>query len=116
MTAASPPETAMFLPDGDHFVPTMAAQGPWDPTTAHGGPVAGSSRRYNTWYRPLEDQDSIDRAVHWVLGRKDLFLITSGDMDLFPLIVDAGGRFRKAPPDEQMAQMVSDLGMQPLFT
>jgi hypothetical protein len=41
MTAASPPETAMFLPDGDHFVPTMAAQGPWDPTTAHGGPVAG---------------------------------------------------------------------------
>src|SRR3954468_23689904 len=31
----------MFLPDGDVLVPTLAAQGPWDPTTAHGGPIAG---------------------------------------------------------------------------
>ena len=39
--AAALPETAMFIPDGDRFLPTMAAQGPWDPTTAHGGPIAG---------------------------------------------------------------------------
>jgi hypothetical protein len=39
--AVTRPETAMFIPDGDHFLPTMVAQGPWDPTTAHGGPVAG---------------------------------------------------------------------------
>ena len=32
---------AMFEPDGDRLVPTLGAQGPWDPTTAHGGPVAG---------------------------------------------------------------------------
>ena len=32
---------AMFLPEGDELVPTLAAQGPWDPTTAHGGPIAG---------------------------------------------------------------------------
>ena len=38
---ASLPETAMFIPDGDRFRPTMVAQGPWDPTTAHGGPIAG---------------------------------------------------------------------------
>jgi hypothetical protein len=33
---------AMFLPDEDGaaLVPTLAAQGPWDPTTAHGGPIA----------------------------------------------------------------------------
>lgn len=30
----------MFVPDGDRLVPTASAQGPWDPTTAHGGPVA----------------------------------------------------------------------------
>jgi hypothetical protein len=39
--AGSLPETAMFIPDGDRFLPTLAAQGPWDPTTAHGGPIAG---------------------------------------------------------------------------
>lgn len=31
----------MFITDGDRFVPTIVAQGPWDPTTAHGGPIAG---------------------------------------------------------------------------
>lgn len=84
--------------------------------TAHGGPIAGASRRYNTWYRPLEDQESIDRGVHWVLDRRDLFLVTSGDIDLLPMILDAGRRFVAAPSDDEMAQMVNDLGMQPLFT
>jgi aryl-alcohol dehydrogenase-like predicted oxidoreductase len=27
-----------------------------------------------TWYRPLEDQTDIDKAVHWVLGHEGLFL------------------------------------------
>ena len=31
----------MFERDGDRLVPTLASQGPWDPTTLHGGPVAG---------------------------------------------------------------------------
>ena len=31
----------MFERDGDLFVPTLASQGPWDPTLLHGGPVAG---------------------------------------------------------------------------
>jgi predicted aldo/keto reductase-like oxidoreductase len=85
-------------------------------STAHGGPLAGASRRFNTWYRPLEDQASIDLAVHWVLGRRDVFLITSGDMDLLPMILDAGSRYRTAPSGDEMGQMVADLGMQPLFT
>jgi aryl-alcohol dehydrogenase-like predicted oxidoreductase len=83
---------------------------------AHGGAKAGQTGTYNTWYRPLEDQTSIDQAVHWVLGVRDAFLITSGDMDLLPMILDAGSRYRAAPSDEEMAQMVADLGMQPLFT
>jgi aryl-alcohol dehydrogenase-like predicted oxidoreductase len=85
-------------------------------STAHGGPMAGATRRYNTWYRPLEEQASIDSAVHWVLGLRDAFLITSGDVDLLPLILSAASRFHRAPPDSEMAQMVADLGMQPLFT
>jgi aryl-alcohol dehydrogenase-like predicted oxidoreductase len=83
---------------------------------AHGGPHAGASRSYNTWYRPLEDQTSIDRAVHWVLDWKDAFLITSGDMDLLPMIADAGSRYRRGPSDGEMEQMVADQDMMPLFT
>jgi hypothetical protein len=30
----------MFERNGEAFMPTLAAQGPWDPTTLHGGPVA----------------------------------------------------------------------------
>ena len=85
-------------------------------SVAHGGPYAGASQRYNTWYRPLEDQGTIDQAVHWLLDRKDVFVITAGDMELAPLILDAGSRFQQPPSDDDMEQMAVDLGMQPLFT
>jgi hypothetical protein len=35
-----PDPAGLFLPDGDLFVPTELARGPWDPTALHGGPVA----------------------------------------------------------------------------
>jgi hypothetical protein len=31
---------SLFVPDGDHWVPTDLARGPWDPGALHGGPVA----------------------------------------------------------------------------
>ncbi len=31
---------ALFVPDGDRFVPTEWARGPWSPDALHGGPVA----------------------------------------------------------------------------
>jgi hypothetical protein len=31
---------ALFLPDGDRFVPTPLARGPWSPEAQHGGPPA----------------------------------------------------------------------------
>jgi hypothetical protein len=30
----------LFQPDGEHFVPTEYARGPWNPEALHGGPVA----------------------------------------------------------------------------
>lgn len=34
-------EEAIFYTDGDLFIPSSTACGPWDPNTLHGGPVAG---------------------------------------------------------------------------
>lgn len=31
---------ALFVPDGEHFVPTAYSRGPWSPDALHGGPVA----------------------------------------------------------------------------
>lgn len=38
--ASSAPSGALFEPDGDTFVPTSLARGPWSPDALHGGPVA----------------------------------------------------------------------------
>ncbi len=47
---------------------------PWD----------GREQTAGTWYEPLQDQGDIDLAVHWVLGRPDVFLNTVGRPDAAP--------------------------------
>jgi aryl-alcohol dehydrogenase-like predicted oxidoreductase len=68
-----------------------------------------------TWYRPLEDQTDIDRAVHWVLGHEGLFLNSVGDIQILPRVLDAANRFEGSPTDEEMQTQMDKLGMQPLF-
>jgi hypothetical protein len=70
----------------------------------------------NTWYQPLETQEAIDKAVHWVLGDDRVFLITAGDVDLLPRVLDAASRFDERPSTEDMEALVADQGMEPLFT
>lgn len=70
---------------------------------------------HSTWYAPLEDQQDIDRAVHWVLSRPGIFLNTIGDIHMLPKVLDAASRYQSAPSDEEMQQMVARLDMQPLF-
>ena len=73
-------------------------------------------RTHNTYfYQPLETQEAIDRAVHWSLGLPDSFLITAGDMQLLPMILDAAGRFEGRPSDAEMRAMVEGLDIQPIF-
>jgi aryl-alcohol dehydrogenase-like predicted oxidoreductase len=68
-----------------------------------------------TWYEPLEDQDAVDGAVHWVLGRPGIFLNTVGDIHVLPKVLDAASRFSKRPEEEEMREMEEQLGMAPLF-
>jgi aryl-alcohol dehydrogenase-like predicted oxidoreductase len=68
-----------------------------------------------TWYRPLENQSDIDRAVGWILGHEDLFLNSAGDVGLLPKVLDAANRYQTAPTDDEMKTMVGQLGMKSLF-
>ncbi len=68
-----------------------------------------------TWYKPLEDQAAIDRAVHWVLGRPGLFLNTVGDIHVLPKVLEAAIRYEVPPSEKEMEAEVAQLKMRPLF-
>jgi aryl-alcohol dehydrogenase-like predicted oxidoreductase len=77
----------------------------WD-----GRPQTGS-----TWYEPLREQADIDLAVHWVLGRPDAFLCTTGDVEILPRLLDAAERFERRPDDDEMAALAARAAAEPLF-
>lgn len=82
------------------------------------GPWATTAPNRNTWYQPLERQEDIDRAVHWVLGRGDVFLNTVGDVDLLPMVLDAAARYEAGsqPPEQRgMEEMIAEQRMTSLF-
>ena len=81
------------------------ARGPWG--------IAPQNR--NTWYQPLEEQEDIDRAVHWVLGHSDVFLSTVGDIDLLAKALDAARRFSQRPTTEEMDEMMKKNKISSLF-
>jgi hypothetical protein len=77
---------------------------PWD----------GRKHTASTWYEPLREQPDIDRAASWVLANEQVFLLTTGDVEILPKLLDAAERAGGAggrPSSEQMA----DLGLSPLF-
>jgi aryl-alcohol dehydrogenase-like predicted oxidoreductase len=65
-------------------------------------PWNGRRKTAGTWYEPLREQDDIDLAVHWVLGRPSVFLNTVGDVELLPKVLDAANRYESRPPDALM--------------
>jgi predicted aldo/keto reductase-like oxidoreductase len=75
----------------------------------------GRPRTATTWYEPLEDQSDIDTALHWALGRPEIFVISSGDVNLLPKVLNAAERYSERPTDVQMQHLVERLHMEPLF-
>ena len=68
-----------------------------------------------TWYEPLREQEDVDRAVHWVLGRPEAFLVSTGDVELLPRVLDAAERFERRPGDDEMAELAARQEAAPLF-
>src|SRR3954449_614159 len=75
----------------------------------------GRAKTAATWYEPLREQADIDLAAHWVLGRPEAFLLTTGDVEILPKLLDAAERFERRPTDEEMATLTADRGLAPLF-
>ena len=78
---------------------------PWD----------GRAAAAATLYEPLREQPDIDLATHWVLGRPEAFLLTTGDVEILPRLLDAAERYKRRPSDEEMAELVARRDPAPLF-
>jgi len=82
------------------------ALAPWD----------GRPQTASTWYEPLTDPSDIELAVHWVLGREDVFLNTAADLTLLPHVLNAAERAGDRPDNETMRALVDRRSLVPLFT
>ena len=49
------------------------------------------------------EQADIDLAVHWVLGNPQAFLLTTGDVEILPRLLEAAERYGSRPSDEEHA-------------
>ena len=79
------------------------------------GPWATQPHLRTTWYQPLEDQDDIDRGVHYGLSQGNVFLNTVGDLTLLPKFLDAVTRYRDRPTDKEMEAMLERQAMSSIF-
>ena len=70
---------------------------------------------HRSWYEPLTDTDAIQRAVRYVLSQPDLFLNTTSDATLLPLILEAAQGDLTRPLDEEMNRDIAEFGVTPLF-
>ena len=79
------------------------------------GPWGAADRNYSVWYQPLTEQADIDRAVHWVIGRPNVFLNTTGDITILPKLLDAASRYQARTPDAAMTEMLEERQMSSMF-
>jgi len=109
---------AHYAPEFEKLAATCAERGvalqtiksialaPWD----------GREQTAGTWYEPLTDPGDIEVAVHWVLGRREVFLNTVGDVELLPHVLAAAERFDgRRPTDADVEALVERRTMRPLF-
>lgn len=80
-------------------------------------PWGDDSKTHNTFfYEPLVDKNAIEKSVHWALGLQDSFVITAGDMQLIPQMLDAANRFTEQPSDSEMSALVEEYDIQEILS
>ena len=68
-----------------------------------------------SWYEPITDPAAIARAVRFVLSNEQLFLNSTSDARLLPLVLGAAAGDLSAPDDDAMQSDVANFGIAALF-
>lgn len=78
-------------------------------------PWGSREKTRSTWYEPLENQDDVDKAVSWLLGNPNLFLVTAADINVLPKILKAADRGAPRPSDDQMQALMQKREFELIF-
>jgi predicted aldo/keto reductase-like oxidoreductase len=68
-----------------------------------------------SWYEPLSDPDAVSRAIRYVLADPQLFLNTTSDARLLPLVLDAAAGPLDRPAEAELLADAEACGINPLF-
>lgn len=71
--------------------------------------------RYRSWYQPLSEPHAIQRAVQFVLSHDDVFLNTTSDATLLPVIFASATGDLTRPSDDVLESDRDEFGITPLF-
>lgn len=82
---------------------------------ARGAWAAGQSRTRTTWYQPLDQEADIRTAVAWVLGRPGIFLISTGDTQVLPMILKVAADRPPVPDAAAMEAFSANAGLASIF-
>jgi aryl-alcohol dehydrogenase-like predicted oxidoreductase len=72
------------------------------------------SHPYNTWYEPFDDKTNIEKSLWYTLSQDVTGAVLSGDIKLWPMIIDAARRFKPLTDNEQQEVIAEVAQYQPL--
>lgn len=75
----------------------------------------GSRDGKHSWYEPLTDPEAIGRAVRLVLGNDQLFLNSTSDVSLLPLVLEAAASDLAPPTAHDLRADAETFGITALF-
>jgi aryl-alcohol dehydrogenase-like predicted oxidoreductase len=77
------------------------------------GPQA-RSHPYNTWYEPFDKATEIEKSLWYTLSQDITAAVLPGELQLWPMIIDAAKRFRPLNKKEQQEAISQATQYQPL--
>jgi len=75
----------------------------------------GQEHIYNTWYRPFDDKENIQKAINFVLSQDVTGICTAGETKVLPFVLEACEKFTPMTPTEQEALIATAGQFEPLF-
>jgi len=78
-------------------------------------PWGDRAHTYHTWYDPFDDQESVDRAVRFVLSQPVTGIPHAADLRLMPKVLDAAQRFTPMSREEREALIAEGESYRSIF-
>ena len=72
-------------------------------------------KRGATWYKPITNFEDMTKSINWVLSHDDIFLNTTGDVNLLPTVLEIASKLSGKPDDSEMIEMIERLNVSKIF-